>query len=46
MYSFVINIVIEINKAEELFITIQMLGFINSIVELVIVDPDLVKNNW
>ena len=40
MYSFVIKIAIDVNKAVELVNTIPIVGFINDIVEVVIVDPD------
>ena len=40
MYSFVIIIAIEVNKAEELVYTIPMLGFISDIVEVPIAKPD------
>ena len=40
MYSFVIKIAIDVNKAVELVNTLPIVGFINDIVEVVIVDPD------
>ena len=40
MYSFVIRIAIDVKKAVELVNTKQMLGLINDIVEVPIVDPD------
>ena len=40
MYSFVIRIAVDVNKAVELVNTIPMLGLINDIVEVVKADPD------
>ena len=40
MYSFAIKIAIDVNKAVELVNTLPIVGFINDIVEVVIVDPD------
>ena len=40
MYSFVVNIAIDVKKAVELVNTIPMLGFINHIVEVALADPD------
>ena len=43
IYSFVIKIAIDVNKAVEEVNTIPMLGFINDIVEVPIADPDPIK---
>ena len=43
MYSFVINIDIDVNKALEEVNTIPMLGFISDIVEVPMVDPDAIS---
>ena len=40
MYSFVIKIAIDDNKAVELVNTLPMLGFIKDIAEVIIADPD------
>ena len=44
MYSLVIRIAIDLNKAVELINTMPMPRFINDIVEMVIADPD--PNNF
>ena len=43
MYSFVTKTALDVKRAVLLVNTIPMLGFINDIVELVIVDPDPIK---
>ena len=43
LYSFVISLPIDVNRAVQLVITIPMLRFINGIVEEPLVDPDPMK---
>ena len=40
MYSFVIKIAIDVNRAVEIVDTLQMLGFINDNVDVAFVHPD------